>query len=83
MLDVDKTETAKKLTDESELNKTDHVDGAMEPDNADEEPDDCQPVTEKRKLPAWAIWVAVIAFVVFNAFFLVFAMQMGSGSPSD
>lgn len=34
-----------------------------------------------RKLPAWAIAVAIAAFVIFNALFLVFAMQMGSGNP--
>lgn len=37
--------------------------------------------TEPKKLPAWAVLIAVLAFVIFNAFFLVFAMQMGSGNP--
>jgi antibiotic biosynthesis monooxygenase (ABM) superfamily enzyme len=33
----------------------------------------------RKKLPAWAIWLAVLAFVIFNCFFALFAMQMGSG----
>lgn len=34
-----------------------------------------------RKLPLWAILLAVAAFVIFNAMFLVFAMQMSGGNP--
>ncbi len=56
--------------------------GAQGIDEDDDDLPDHQPPVE-RKLPPWAIWVAVIAFVVFNAFFLCFAMQMGSGTPSD
>jgi len=33
----------------------------------------------RKKLPAWAIWLAVLAFVIFNCFFALFAMQIGSG----
>ena len=36
---------------------------------------------EPKKLPPWVIPVAVLAFLVFNAFFLCFAMQMGTGTP--
>lgn len=35
----------------------------------------------ERKLPRWAIAVAVLAFVLFNAFFLVYAMQMSGNNP--
>ncbi|MBX9686236.1 MAG: hypothetical protein K2X27_06010 [Candidatus Obscuribacterales bacterium] len=33
-----------------------------------------------RKLPKWAIAVAIIAFLIFNGLFLAYAMQM-SGNP--
>lgn len=33
-----------------------------------------------RKLPPWAIPIAVLAFIIFNAFFFVFAAQLGSGA---
>lgn len=38
-------------------------------------------VEQPRKVPAWAILIAVISFIIFNALFLVFAMQMGSSNP--
>ena len=34
-----------------------------------------------KKVPKWAIMLAVISFVVFNAFFLAYALQM-SGNPN-
>lgn len=36
-----------------------------------------------RKLPPWVIPVAILAFILFNAFFLAFAMQMGTGTATD
>lgn len=36
-----------------------------------------------KKVPKWAILVAVLAFIVFNSFFLVFAMQMGGSNTPN
>ncbi len=36
---------------------------------------------KERKLPLWAILLAVGAFLLFNAFFLSFALSVGSGAP--
>ena len=35
-----------------------------------------------RKVPAWAIMIGVVCFIVFNLFFLAYAMQMGSSSAN-
>ena len=35
----------------------------------------------KKKVPGWAIALAIVAFLIFNAFFLAFAMQATSTSP--
>lgn len=40
---------------------------------------DSNPV--QRKIPRWAIVLGVVAFVVFNGLFLIFAMSIGSGTP--
>jgi len=34
-----------------------------------------------RKVPAWAIMLAVLSFIIVNAMFLCFAMQMSSNNP--
>lgn len=34
-----------------------------------------------RKVPVWAIILAVVSFLIVNAMFLVFAMQMSSSNP--
>lgn len=47
-----------------------------------------QPVSEEkistgeteRKMPAWAIMLAIAAFLIVNAMFLFFAMSMTSGA---
>ncbi|MBX9573405.1 MAG: hypothetical protein K2X77_31180 [Candidatus Obscuribacterales bacterium] len=36
---------------------------------------------KERKLPLWAILLAVGAFLLFNAFFLSFALSVQSGAP--
>lgn len=36
---------------------------------------------KERKLPLWAILLAVGAFLIFNAFFLSFALSVSSTSP--
>lgn len=43
----------------------------------------CQPEATQveRKLPRWAIALAVLAFVLFNTLFLVYAMQMSGNNP--
>ncbi|MBY0549886.1 MAG: hypothetical protein K2W95_21615 [Candidatus Obscuribacterales bacterium] len=35
----------------------------------------------KREIPRWAIVVGVLAFIVFNVLFLIFAMSVGTGEP--
>lgn len=35
----------------------------------------------KREIPRWAIVLGVLAFVVFNVLFLIFAMSLGNGEP--
>lgn len=43
--------------------------------------DDAPPAEPTREIPKWALILGLIAFVVFNALFLVFAMSLGSGNP--
>jgi hypothetical protein len=35
-----------------------------------------------RKLPRWAIWVAVLAFLIFNSFFMLFVIQMSNSNAN-
>jgi hypothetical protein len=50
------------------------------------EPVDTAPASAQedapRKLPKWAIWLAVLAFIIFNSFFLLFAIQMGNSNAN-
>ncbi len=34
-----------------------------------------------REVPKWALVVGLVAFLIFNTLFLVFAMSLGSGNP--
>lgn len=43
--------------------------------------DNEQPEEVKREIPKWALIVGVLAFVVFNVLFMIFAMSIGTGEP--
>ena len=45
----------------------------------DNEEDEVAVDETPRKLPVWAVIMAVVAFIIFNAFFLAYAMQVGAG----
>ncbi len=44
--------------------------------------DNPEAISEKtREIPKWALLLGLVAFLVFNAMFLIFAMSLASGNP--
>ncbi len=52
----------------------------VKPPGSTDPSDASQAEPKKKKLPAWAIVLAVIAFIIFNCVFALFAKRIGIGT---